>query len=84
MRETEGGFIVATDDQEVREGLLKEFGPRCSLPSLTLSRRTEEGMISGVTDFFALSKCPLILGSVASSFSEVAAWYGDCKLELVR
>lgn len=84
MREAQGVFVVATDDQEVREMLLKEFGPRCLFPSVALSRRTEEGMISGVTDFFALSKCFKILGSVASSFSEVAAWYGGCELELVR
>lgn len=84
MYDTSGLLVVATDDQEVRELLVKELGTRCVFPSVALSRRTEEGMISGVTDFFALSKCPTILGSVASSFSEVAAWYGDCHLELVR
>lgn len=76
-------FVVATDDKELRETLLQEFGTRCIFPATTLSRRTEEGMISGVADFFALSKCSRIWGSYASSFSEIAARYGSTELKIL-
>ena len=76
-------YVVATDDQEVRQRLVEEFGDRCLFPALVLSRKTEEGMIQGVADFFALSKCHQIWGSYASSFSELAARYGSCELTIV-
>lgn len=76
-------FVIATDDGDVRASLIQEFGPRCVFPAYVLSRTTEEGMLHAATDFFALSKCSKILGSVGSSFSEIAARYGDCSLELV-
>ena len=76
-------FVIATDDADVRASLIQEFGPRCVFPAYVLSRTTEEGMLHAATDFFALSKCPKILGSVGSSFSEIAARYGGSTLELV-
>lgn len=83
MREIpESTFVVATDEQEVKDKLIDEFGDRCVFPALVYSRKSEEGMIQGVADFFALSKCSKIIGSYWSSFSEVAAWYGNSSLEL--
>ena len=82
-KETECQFVLATDDVSVRQELVNEFGPRIFTPALVLSRKTEEGMVHAVVDFFALSKCSKILGSVGSSFSEIAARYGACTLELV-
>ena len=76
-------FVVATDDMTVRASLLQEFGPRCIFPAYVLTRQTEEGMLHAAADFFALSICPRILGSVGSSFSEIAARYGGCRLELM-
>lgn len=75
-------FVVATDDATVREILLNEFGPRCAFPAIVLSRKTEESMIQGVADFFALSKCSEVWGSYSSSFSEIAARYGSIELVL--
>jgi hypothetical protein len=40
-------------------------------------------MNDAVTDFIALSRCKKILGSYASSFSELAALYGDVPLEVI-
>jgi hypothetical protein len=79
---SEALYVVATDDQTVREKLLVEFGSRCVFPAATLSRKTEEGMVHGVTDFFALTKSSMIIGSTASSFSEIAARYGNVELEI--
>jgi hypothetical protein len=76
-------FVVATDDTKVKEAIEKEFLGQCIFPATTLTRRTEEGMVYGVADFFALTKCTHILGSTASSFSEIAARYGAIPLEIV-
>lgn len=76
-------FVIATDDTKVKEQLMVQFGDRCFFPATLLSRRTEEGMIHGVADFFALTKCTEIWGSYWSSFSEIAAKYGDIHLTIV-
>jgi hypothetical protein len=76
-------FVVATDDLDVKQRIEQEFLGRCVFPAQVLSRRTEEGMLHGVLDFFALSKCSKILGSYWSSFSEIAASYGNIKLTVV-
>lgn len=75
-------FVVATDDIIVRHKIQEEFPGRCVFPAQVLSRRTEEGMIQGVADLFALSKCSKIIGSYWSSFSEIAAKYGAIPLEI--
>ena len=84
MRENPNAFyVVATDDQQVREKLTLDFGDRCVFPALVLARKTEEGMVHGVTDFFALAKCTEIWGSYWSSFSDIAAKYGNLKCDIV-
>lgn len=75
-------YVVATDDQKVREELISKFGDRCVFPALVYTRKTEEGMVQGVADFFALTKCTEIWGSYASSYSEMAAKYGDISLTI--
>jgi len=79
--DTESIYVVATDDTNIRKQLQEEFGSRCIFPASVLSRRSEEGMIHGVADFFCLAKCSRIWGSVGSSFSEIAARYGNSVLE---
>lgn len=81
--EPEAFYVVATDDKDVKESLELEFIGRCVFPAITLTRKTEEGMIQGVADFFALSKCTKVWGSYWSSFSELAAKYGKIECEVV-
>lgn len=76
-------YVIATDDPKVREQLTLEFGDRCLFPAIVLARKTEEGMIHGVVDFFALTKCKEIWGSYWSSFSDIAARYGNLKCDIV-
>ncbi len=77
MRENnEAFYVVATDSEEVRKEIEHEFLDRCMFPAIVLTRRAEEGMIQGVADFFALTKCKEIWGSFGSSFSDIAARYG--------
>jgi hypothetical protein len=75
-------YVVATDDQNVREELTLEFGGRCVFPAGVLSRKTEDGMVNGVADFFALAKTTEIWGSYWSSFSDIAARYGSVHLTI--
>lgn len=81
--DTTSTYVVATDEPKVREELIAKFGNRCLFPAAVLSRKTEEGMVHGVADFFALANCKEIWGSYASSFSEIAARYGDIDLTVV-
>lgn len=84
MREKKDAFyVVATDDASVRERIELEFGDRCLFPASVLTRKTEEGMIHGVADFFALANCSEIWGSVASSFTEMAARYRAVRFDLI-
>jgi hypothetical protein len=76
-------FVVCTDDMKTKEKLMIVFGDRCLFPALVLSRKTEEGMIHGVADFFALTKSTQIWGSVHSSFTEMAARYGSIPFDLL-
>ena len=76
-------FVVCTDDAATKEALMVEFGDRCVFPATVLSRKTEEGMIQGVADFFALTKCTHIWGSVHSSFTEIAGRYGNIPFDLM-
>ena len=78
-------FVVATDSLSEKTRLLEEFGAaRLFFPATSLSRMTRLGMKSALADFIALSKCKKILGSFDSSFSQIAAMYGDVPLEVVK
>ena len=82
MDEDDSFFVVATDDLWIREALKQRYTGRVWFPAKTLERHTEEGMKEAVIDFFCLTRCPSILGSFYSSFSEIAALYGGSKLEM--
>ena len=78
-------FVVATDSLPEKTRLIEEFGSaRLWFPATSLSRMTRQGMKSALADFIALSNCKKILGSFDSSFSQIAALYGDASLEVVK
>jgi hypothetical protein len=74
-------FIVATDDIPTRNLLKQRYAGRIWFPAKTLERHTEQGMKEAMIDFFSLARCPSILGSFYSSFTEIAALYGNSRLE---
>jgi hypothetical protein len=76
-------FVVATDSQVERVRLTERYGERVWFPATSLSRMTQRGMCDAVRDFIALSRCKMILGSYNSSFSEMAALYGDVPMKVV-
>lgn len=77
-------FIVATDDTGVMDTLNRLFPGRCIFPADDRNRHTPHGMVNGLIDFFALAKCPRIIGSAHSSFSEMAVAYGGGILEIIQ
>jgi hypothetical protein len=77
-------FFLATDEASIENELKEVFGNRIISYKKELSRQTVNGMQDAVADLFALSNTQLILGSYWSSFSEVAAWIGDKKLEVIK
>ena len=82
MGELDGFFVIATDDEKTKN-ILQMYFKDITFPSTIRKRNTEEGMIDGVVDFFCLARCPKILGSAFSSFSEIASLYGGSRLEIV-
>lgn len=82
-QEPDACFYVATDDATVREELIARYPNRIRYyEGATLSRSSVEGMQDAVVDLFALSHTKRIYGSLASSFSEVAAELGGVELEM--
>jgi hypothetical protein len=78
-------FWLATDDPGERLALERQFGSQILVyrPG-TLNRGYAEGMKAALIEFIALSHCSEILGTVSSSFSELAAAYGGCPLRLIK
>jgi hypothetical protein len=83
LESTTGPFLLVTDDDAIKEMLLSLFSGRCLVAAKLLSRESEDGMKEAAIDFFALARCPTILGSACSSFSEIAALYGGSALTLM-
>lgn len=77
-------FYVASDDKEVKKELQDKFPGRVITLMDDTSRGSIEGMKFAVVDLFCLSKTKKILGSVASSYSQIAAEIGGIKIEYAK
>jgi len=76
-------FFLATDDPTEFAAVAERYPGRIiNAPALS-ERHTVKGVKEAFTQFLALSQCSEILGSVASSFSEMAAAYGGILLKRV-
>ncbi len=83
-RDPEVRFFLATDDRATERVVADRFPGRVSTRGKELSRTQAAGVRDALVDLLVLSKCPLILGSYWSSFSQTAAELGGGKLEIVR
>ena len=83
IESTTGPFLLVTDDDVIKEMLSSLFSGRCVVAAKLLSRESEDGMKEAAIDFFALARCPSILGSACSSYSEIASLYGGSTLTLM-
>lgn len=78
--ENQTNFYLATDSESDKKLLIEKFGYRIITSPYPAERDTIEGMKNAVVDLYALSRTHTILGSYYSSFSEIAAELGKCKL----
>lgn len=77
-------FYVASDDERERAAAKDRFGDKVICGPEPLGRSTVEGCQGALVDLLCLSRCDRILGSAGSSFSEIAAAYGDCSLDVLK
>lgn len=73
-------FFLSTDDLNVEERIISEFGNKIITHKKEFSRQTVAGMQDAVVDMFCLSKTAVIYGSYWSSFSEISARIGEINL----
>lgn len=79
-----GHYVIATDCSEAQFVFLRLFQWRCIFPAHNIHRYSEQGIYEAVVDFFSLARCPVILGSAHSSFTDMAAAYGGAELKIIR
>ena len=77
-------FYVASDDDEVKESLKTKYPDRIITLMDDTDRNSLEGMKFAVVDLFCLSKTRKIIGSVASSYSQIAAEIGGIEIEYAK
>lgn len=77
-------FYVASDDDEVKEHL-KSMYPNSIITLMDdTNRNSLEGMKFAVLDLFCLSKTNKIIGSVGSSYSQIAAEIGGIEVKYAK
>lgn len=74
-------FYVASDDNEVKKYLKKQYPPNVITIFEDTSRNSLEGMRFAVVDLFCLSKTNHIIGSYYSSYSHIASVLGGITVE---
>ena len=78
-------FFLATDDPAERAMITKLYPGRViTFPTECYHRDLKRGIEEGFREFLGLAHCSEILGSQGSSFSELAAWWGDIPLRLTQ
>lgn len=73
-------FFIASDSEEDKQKLKKRFGNRIITLNHPTQRNSSEGIKNAVIDMYTLAGTQKIFGSFGSSYSEIAAQIGNCKL----
>jgi hypothetical protein len=79
---SETRFYLATDCVNSRKNIIEVFKDRVITSDIVLKRTSVEGVKGAIIDFVNLATCSKIIGTKHSSFSEMAALYGDVELIL--
>lgn len=77
-------FYIASDDKSVKQELLVKYPDRIITIIDDTDRNSLDGMKFAVVDLFCLSKTNKIIGSVASSYSQVASEIGNISIEYAK
>ena len=73
-------FYLATDCNETKKKMLELFKDRIITNNIVLKRTSVEGVKGAISDFVNLANCSKIIGTKHSSFSDMAALYGNINL----
>jgi len=78
-------FLLCTEDEETEERFRLRFGSNHIIyfPKRFRDRSATESVKESFVDILLLSKCPIIIGTFLSTFTEVAWWMGRCKARVV-
>ncbi|UBM58908.1 hypothetical protein LAG90_19095 [Marinilongibacter aquaticus] len=78
-KESETQFYLATDEKEVKERLIEQFGNNVLTQAIELNRASPDGVLGAWLDILALSRCEKIICNLKSSFAETALMIGEPK-----
>ena len=77
-------IFLATDSEDVKAELRREFGSIVMTPEAEACRDSVDGIRGGLTDMYTLACTDRIYGSACSSFSEMAAAIGGKELKVLE
>lgn len=73
-------FFLSTDSIDEGQVLISRFGDRVLTRNRNLDRNSTRGIQDALIDIYCLSRCSKLIGSLSSSFSDVAAKIGNIPL----
>ena len=75
-------FYLATDDETIRQELEVRYKLIPRMPfAKSVTRKSSDGMRDAYVEMLCLAGCECILGSFGSTFSMIAAFMGECRLD---
>lgn len=79
----DANFYLCSDDDEVKHFFQNDYWQdKVKMPSGSISRNSEDGVIQAACELFALANTRKIFGSYWSSFGEIAARLGNIEIEV--
>lgn len=77
-------FLLCTEDKKTEDKFKEIFGVHTILifPKRFRGRDTPKAIKEAFVDMLLLSKCPIIIGTFLSTFTELAWWLGGCKAQV--
>lgn len=89
----ESKIFLCSDNSDIANHFKQKYGERVlqypqnlyNTPHLTESGHNHDvsDNMNAFTDMLLLSKCPTIIGTFGSSFTECAWWFGGCKAKVI-
>lgn len=78
-------FLLCTEDKETEDKFKKTFnkGTIICFPKKFRNRNEPNAIKEAFVDMLLLSKCPIIIGTFLSTFTEVAWWFSGCKSNVI-
>lgn len=77
-------FLLCTEDENTEDKFKEIFNKNTIIyfPKKFRGRNSNNSIKEAFVDILLLSKCPIIIGTFLSTFTEVAWWIGGCKAQV--